>query len=100
MTRIVSASTSVFYIGDSATTNPPTINAYTDLSQNISPGQELRVYFGATQPGGTAIENTPSQTGINQSPILVFGMMCNGGGCPGSGITYGQTIPFLGMLVE
>jgi len=100
MTRVASASTSVFYIGNSATTNPLTLNAYTDLSQNISPGQELRVYFGATQPGGTAIENTPAQTGINQSPILVFGMMCNGGGCPGSGITYGQTIPFLGMLVE
>ncbi len=100
MTRVASASTSVFYIGDSATTNPPTIAAYTDLSQNIAPGQELVVYFGATQPGGTNEESTPAQKGINQSPILIFGKMCSGGGCPGSGTEYGQTIPFLGILLE
>jgi len=100
MTRVASASTSVFYIGNSATANPPTINAYTDLSQSISPGQELRVYFGATQSGGTAEESTPAQKGINQSPILIFGKMCSGGGCPGSGIEYGQTIPFLGILID
>ncbi|MCH7758524.1 MAG: hypothetical protein IIA19_08665 [Thaumarchaeota archaeon] len=100
LTRVASASTSVFYIGDSATTNPPTINAYTDLSQNIAPGQELRVYFGATQSGGTNEESTPAQKGINQSPILIFGKMCSGGGCPGSGTEYGQTIPFLGILLE
>jgi len=100
MTRVASASTSVFYIGNSATANPPTINAYTDLSQSISPGQELRVYFGATQPGGITEENTPAQKGINQSPILIFGKMCSGGGCPGSGLEYGQTIPFLGILID
>ena len=100
MTRVASASTSVFYIGDSATTNPPTIAAYTDLSQSIAPGQELLVYFGATQSGGTSEESTPAQKGINQSPILVFGKMCSGGGCPGSGTEYGQTIPFLGILLE
>ena len=100
MTRVASASTSVFYIGDSATTNPPTINEYTDLSQSIAPGQELSVYFGATQPGGTNEESTPAQKGINQSPILIFGKMCSGGGCPESGTEYGQTIPFLGILLE
>jgi len=100
MTRVASASTSVFYIGDSATTNPPSINAYTDLSQSISPGQELRVYFGATQSGGTNEESTPAQQGINQAPILIFGKMCSGGGCPGSGTEYGQTIPFLGILLD
>jgi len=100
MTRVASASTSVFYIGDSATTNPPSINAYTDLSQSISPGQELRVYFGATQSGGTNEESTPAQQGINQAPILIFGKMCSGVGCPGSGTEYGQTIPFLGILLD
>jgi len=100
MIRVASASTSVFYIGDSATANPPTINEYADLGQNISPGQELRIYFGATQPGGTTEESTPAQKGINQSPILIFGKMCSGGGCPGSGIEYGQTIPFLGILID
>ncbi len=100
MTRVASASTSVFYIGDSATTNPLTINAYTDLSQSISPGQELVVYFGATDSGGTNEARTPAQQGINQAPILIFGKMCSGVGCPGSGIEYGQTIPFLGILLD
>jgi len=100
MTRVASASTSVFYIGDSATTNPLTINAYTDLSQSISPGQELVVYFGATTSGGTNEESTPAQQGINQAPILIFGKMCSGVGCPGSGTEYGQTIPFLGILLD
>ena len=100
MTRVASASTSVFYIGDSATINPLSINAYTNLSQSISPGQEIRVYFGATQPGGSTEASTPAQKGINQSPILIFGLMCSGGGCPGSGLEYGQTIPFIGILID
>jgi len=100
MIRVESASKAIFYIGDSATTDPPAINAYTDLGQSIAPGQESRVYFGATQPGGTTEESTPAQKGINQSPILIFGKMCSGGGCPGSGTEYGQTIPFLGILLE
>jgi len=100
MTPAGSASKAIFYVVDSASTNPPTINAYTELSQSIAPGQERRVYFGATQPGGTTEESTPAQKGINQSPILIFGKMCSGGGCPGSGTEYGQTIPFLGILIE
>lgn len=100
MINVAGSSKNVFYVGDSATTNPPTISAYTDLSQSIASGQELRVYFGATMPGGTVEESTPAQKGINQSPILIFGEMCSDGSCPGSGMTYGQTIPFLGILVE
>ncbi|NQV39087.1 MAG: hypothetical protein HQ505_00855 [Nitrosopumilus sp.] len=89
-----------FYIGAGASTNPPSISAYTDLNQSIIPGQEVRVYFGATMPGGITEADTPAQKGINQSPILIFGKMCSGGGCPGSGDSYGQNIPFLGILLE
>lgn len=99
MLRVASASTSTFYVAGSATTTP-SITAYTDLSQSIGPGQELRIYFGATAPGGTTVASTPSQKGINQAPILMFGKMCSGVGCPGSGSTYGQNIPFLGILLE
>ncbi len=100
MIRAEGASTTVFYLGDSATTNPLTLNAYTDLSQSIASGEERRVYFSATNPGGTTEAKTPAQKGINQAPILIFWKMCSGGGCPGSGTTYGQTIPFLGILLE
>ncbi|MCJ8306984.1 MAG: hypothetical protein HRU07_08060 [Nitrosopumilus sp.] len=96
----VGGTTRAFYIGDNATANPPTITAYTSLDQSIAPGEELRVYFGATTAGGLTEQGTPSQKGINQSPILVFGEMCTGGSCPGAGTDYGQTIPFLGILLK
>ena len=91
---------SPFYIAASATTNPPTITAYTDLNESISPGQEVRIYFGAFTAGSATETDTPSQNGVNQSPILLFGKMCSGGGCPGSGTSYGQNIPFVGILIE
>ena len=97
---VAGSSKNPFYIGANATTNPPTISAYPDLNQSIDPGQDTRVYFGATQPGGITEADTPAQKGINQSPILIFGEMCSGGGCPGSGDSYGQNIPFLGILLE
>ena len=90
--------TTEFYIVNSTTTDP-TVTAYTDLAHSIGPGGELRIYFGATGPGGTGEPKTGS-SGIYESPILMFGKMCSGGGCPGSGTPYGQTIPFLGILLE
>jgi hypothetical protein len=92
---------STFYVIDDANaiTDPPTAVAYTDLDLSIDPGKELRVYFGAKTAGGFAVQNTPAQNGINQSPILMFGEMCSGS-CPGSGTAYGQNIPFLGILLE
>lgn len=97
---VAGSSKNPFYIGADAATNPPSISAYSDLNQNIPPGQEVRIYFGATIPGGTTVSDTPAQTGINQSPILIFGKMCSGGSCPGSGTSYGQNIPFLGIMLE
>ena len=91
---------STFYVAASGSSNPPTITGYTDLSQSIAPGEELRIYLGATTSGGTTVEVMPNQLGINQAPILIFGTMCSSGGCPGSGTAYGQTIPFLGILIE
>ncbi len=93
------SSPQIFYVGSTATTDPPNIIAYTDLSQTISPGQDLRVYFGATTPGGGQEEKTPAGTGIQVTPILFFGKLCSGGGCPDSGSDYGQNIPFLGILI-
>ena len=97
---VASSTKSPFYIAASATTNPPTIAAYTDLNQSISPGEESLVYFGANTPGSATEADTPTQKGVNQSPILMFGTMCSGGSCPGSGTSYGQNIPFLGILIE
>ena len=89
-----------FYLGASGTTIPLDLAPYTDLSQSIPPGQEVRIYLGAETPGATTEAKTPTQKGINQSPILIFGKMCSGGGCPGSGTSYGQNIPFLGIMLE
>ncbi|TFH01040.1 MAG: hypothetical protein E4G77_04060 [Nitrosopumilus sp.] len=97
---MASSTKSPFYIASGATTSPPTIAAYADLSQSIPPGQRDRVYFGANIPGSATEAGTPTQKGVNQSPILIFGTMCSGGGCPGSGTSYGQNIPFLGILIE
>ncbi len=97
---VASSTKSPFYIASGATTSPPTIAAYADLSQSIPPGQRDRVYFGANIPGSATEAGTPTQKGVNQSPILIFGTMCSGGGCPGSGTSYGQNIPFLGILIE
>ncbi len=95
------ANPQIFYVGDSAILggNDPNIIAYTDLSQTIAPGLEARVYFGATIPGGGQEESTPAGTGIQQTPLLFFGKLCSGGGCPGAGSDYGQNIPFLGILI-
>jgi len=93
-----SGGTTEFHIVDSSTTTP-TVTAYTDLDHSVGPGAELRVYFGATKAGGS-IEVKSGSAGIYESPILVFGEMCSGGSCPGSGTQYGQTIPFLGVLLE
>jgi hypothetical protein len=62
----VGGATNAFYIVDSATTNPPTITAYTDLDYSIDAGDELRVYFGATTPGGNSESKTPANKGINE----------------------------------
>lgn len=96
----IGGSANTFYIVENATANLPTITAYTDLSYSIAPGEESQVYFGATTPGGISESKTPANKGINESPILMFGEMCSGGSCPGSGTKYGQTIPFLGILLE
>jgi archaellum component FlaG (FlaF/FlaG flagellin family) len=98
LTRVGGA-TNEFYIVDSATTTP-TVTAYTEHDQSIGPGDELLVYFGATTSGGAIESKTPANKGINESPILMFGEMCSGGSCPGTGSSYGQTIPFLGILLE
>jgi len=90
--------TTEYYIVNGSTTNP-TVTAYTDLGYSISPGADLLVYFGASSPGGENEVKTGAK-GVYESPILMFGEMCSGGSCPGSGTPYGQTIPFLGILLE
>ncbi len=100
---IASSSKIPFYIADDATvpnTPSPSITAYTNFDLGIAPGEESRVYFAADSPGDNSLSKTPAQKGISQSPILMFGKMCSGGSCPGSGTSYGQNIPFLGILLE
>lgn len=75
-----------------------TVTAYTDLGYSVGPGDEIRVYFGSATPGGTGEVKTGS-VGIYESPILLFGICAQVKG-PGSGTLYGQTIPFLGILLE
>ena len=87
-----------YYIVNGSTTDP-TVTAYTDLGYSVGPGDEIRIYFGATKAGG-AIEVKTGSKGVYESPIMMFGEMCSGGSCPGSGTPYGQTIPFLGILLE
>lgn len=87
-----------FYIVDDATSTG-TLTAYTDLDHSVGPGDDLRIYFGSKDPSDTSSQNTGT-AGIYESPILMFGKMCSGGSCPGSGTPYGQTIPFLGILLE
>jgi hypothetical protein len=100
LSRATTGSTDVFSLVDSASTNTPAVTAYTDLSQSISPGGEHRIYFGATIKGGDTVAKSPAQKDMYIAPIVMFGEMCSGGGCPGSGTEYGQTIPFLGILLE
>ena len=50
----------------------------------IAPGEE-RVYFGATADGNADEFKTPVNKGVNESSMLMFGKMCSGGSCPGSG---------------
>jgi hypothetical protein len=49
---------------------------------------------------GGACEINTGSSGIYESSIMMFGEMCSGGIYPGSGTPYGQTIPFLGILLE
>ncbi len=49
---------------------------------------------------GEACEVNTGSSRICESSIMMFGEMCSGGRYPGSGIPYGQTIPFLGILLE
>ncbi|MFB5619683.1 MAG: hypothetical protein ACE5RC_00925 [Nitrosopumilus sp.] len=91
-------SSKTFYIVENATATG-TLTAYTDLDHSVGPGNELRIYFGSKDPAGSTSQSTGT-AGIYESPILMFGKMCSGGGCPGSGTPYGQTIPFLGILLE
>jgi hypothetical protein len=90
--------TTEYYIVNGSTTTP-IVTAYTDLGYSVGPGDQLRIYFGASAPGGAGEVKTGS-SGIYESPIMMFGEMCSGGSCPGSGTPYGQTIPFLGILLE
>ncbi len=49
---------------------------------------------------GEACEVNTGSSRIYESSIMMFGEMCSGGRYPGSCIPYGQTIPFLGILLE
>jgi len=91
-----------FFLAGSANPNPdpPTITAYTDESQILTPGQKATVYFGATSTGGSTVTSTPPQSDYYRVPIVIFGTMCSGGGCPGSGTAYGQNIPFIAILIS
>jgi len=100
--RIGSTATEFFIAGSAnPTPNPPTITGYTDESQTLAPGVQATVYFGATTPGGSTVENTAPQQEPYRVPILIFGTMCDvgGGGCPGSGTAYGQNIPFIAIRI-
>ena len=90
--------TTAYYIVNGSTTEP-IVTPYTDLGYSVGPGDQLRIYFGASGAGGAGEVKTGS-SGIYESPIMMFGEMCSGGSCPGSGTPYGQTIPFLGILLE
>jgi hypothetical protein len=49
---------------------------------------------------GGACEVKTGSSGICESTIMMFVEMCSGWSYLGSGTPYGQTIPFLGILLE
>ena len=73
MLKPVGSSTNAFYVVDGDTLNPLAVITYADLNQNITHGEELRVYFGATAAGNANGSKTPANKGVNESHILIFG---------------------------
>jgi len=94
--KVSSASNNPWYVvagPSTATTAVP----YTDYSLVLPPKVVTTVYFAATQEGGSTIASTPSSTPTkNQYAgyMLMFGTY----DAPASSSTYGQNIPFLGII--
>ncbi len=96
ITKVSSAANNPWYIVAGPSTASVAL-AYTDYSLVLLPKVVTPVYFAATQEGGSTITSTPSTTN-NKNQYAGYMLMFGTYDAPASSSTYGQNIPFLGII--